>query len=206
MLTTTAEETPPARHKLVLGSGSPRRRLLLSMAGFEFDVVAPDIDEARRDGEAPEEYVTRIAAEKANAVAAGQSPGTRVLGLDTSVVLDGQFYGKPVDEGDAAEMLLSLAGRTHTVYTGYALVIAGKPGQDGGIDAARVSMRDVSDTEATEYAATGEPLDKAGAYALQGSGQAFVDHVEGLRSTVIGLPLDHIVELLLRHGIVPTRG
>ncbi len=103
-------------------------------------------------------------------------------------------------------MLLTLAGRTHTVYTGYALVIAGVPAEDSGIDAARVTMRQVSATEAADYAESGEPLDKAGAYALQGSGKKFVDHVEGLRSTVIGLPLDHIVELLLRHGIVPTRG
>lgn len=193
-------------HRLVLGSGSPRRRLLLSMAGFEFDVIAPNIDETQRDGEAPEEFVKRVAGEKAAAVAETQTAGTRVLGFDTSVVLDGQVFGKPVDEADAADMLLTLAGRTHTVYTGYALVIAGVPAEDSGIDAARVTMRQVSATEAADYAESGEPLDKAGAYALQGSGKKFVDHVEGLRSTVIGLPLDHIVELLLRHGIVPTRG
>jgi len=201
-----ADEAPRARHKLVLGSGSPRRRLLLSMAGYEFDVVAPDIDEGQRDGEAPEDFVRRIAGEKAETVAVAQTAGTRVLGFDTSVVLDGRIYGKPADEADAVDMLLSLAGRTHTVYTGYALVIAGTPGQDGGVDAARVAMRRISTTEATEYAATGEPLDKAGAYALQGSGKAFVESVEGLRSTVIGLPLDHIVELLMRHGVVPTLG
>ncbi len=200
------EEFPPVSHRLVLGSGSPRRRLLLSMAGFEFEVVAPNIDETRRDGEAPEEFVKRVAGEKAAAVAAMQTAGTRILGFDTSVVLDGRVFGKPVDEADAADMLLTLAGRTHTVYTGYALVVAGMPAEEGGVDAARVTMRQVSASEAAEYAATGEPLDKAGAYALQGTGKEFVDHVEGLRSTVIGLPLDHIVELLLRHGIVPTRG
>lgn len=176
------------------------------MAGYEFDVVAPDIDETQLDGEPAEDFVRRVAAEKATVVALGEVPGTQVLGFDTSVVLDGRVYGKPVDEEDAADMLLSLAGRTHTVYTGYALVIAGAVGHDGGVDAARVSMRAVSRPEAVAYAATGEPLDKAGAYALQGRGKGFVDNVEGLRSTVIGLPLDHVVDLLLRHGIVPTRG
>lgn len=191
--------------KLVLASGSPRRRLLLSMAGYEFQVVSPGIDESRHDGESPEDFVRRVAEEKAAAVAATQPKGTRVLGFDTSVVLDGRIYGKPTDEEEAAEMLLSLAGRTHTVYTGYALTIAGENTGDGGIDAARVRMREVSPDEAAAYAATGEPLDKAGAYALQGRGKGFVEDVEGLRSTVIGLPLDHIVDLLLRHGVLPTR-
>jgi septum formation protein len=191
---------------LVLASGSPRRRLLLSMAGFEFTVVSPDIDETRADGEPPEDFVRRVAGEKAAAVAATQPPGTRVLGFDTSVVLDGRVYGKPTDEEDAVEMLLSLAGKTHTVYTGYALIVAGDGTVDGGVDAARVRMREVPREEAVAYAATGEPLDKAGAYALQGRGKGFVEEVEGLRSTVIGLPLDHIVDLLLRHGVLPTRG
>jgi septum formation protein len=138
-------------------------------------------------------------------VAATQPAGTRVLGFDTSVVLDGRVYGKPGDENEAVEMLLSLAGRTHTVYTGYALLVAGEDTFAGGIDAARVRMREVSRSEAEAYATTGEPLDKAGAYALQGRGKGFVEEVEGLRSTVIGLPLDHIVDLLLRHGVLPTR-
>lgn len=195
-----------AAWRLVLASGSPRRRLLLSMAGFEFTVISPDIDETRADGEPPEDFVRRVAEEKAAAVAVAQPPGTRVLGFDTSVVLDGRVYGKPADEEDAVEMLLSLAGRTHTVYTGYALIVAGDGTVEGGIDAARVRMRAVPREEAVVYAATGEPLDKAGAYALQGRGKGFVEEVEGLRSTVIGLPLDHIVDLLLRHGVLPTRG
>lgn len=178
------------------------------MAGYDFGVVSPDILEERLEGEAPEDFVRRMAGEKAEAVAANTSSGSRVIGFDTSVVLGNRVLGKPADEAEAVEMLLALAGTTHTVYTGYALVTAGSEGdagQDGGVDAARVTMRDVSEEEAVAYAATGEPLDKAGAYALQGRGKGFVTNVEGLRSTVIGLPLDHVVELLLRHGILPTR-
>ena len=204
-MTDSTNGTGGSGFTLVLASGSPRRRLLLSMAGFECEVVAPGIDEARLDDEPPEDFVRRVAEEKAAAVEITQPAGTRVLGFDTSVVLDGRVFGKPTGEADAATMLLSLAGRTHTVYTGYALVIAGEDRRDGGIDAARVRMKPITSEEAAAYAATGEPLDKAGAYALQGRGKGFVEEVEGLRSTVIGLPLDHIVDLLLRHGVLPTR-
>jgi len=189
----------------VLASGSPRRQLLLSMAGFEFSVISPGIDEVRLPDEPPEDFVVRMAKDKATVVAATQDEGTCVLGFDTSVVLGERVYGKPDDKAEAAEMLLSLAGQTHTVYTGYAFVRTGQSAESG-IDAARVTMRPVSSEEAVAYAATGEPLDKAGAYALQGKGKGFVDNVEGLRSTVIGLPLEHIVDLLIRNGIAPTRG
>ena len=181
---TSESETTLAQNTLVLASGSPRRRLLLSMAGFEFDVVSPDIEELLLPDEPAEEFVVRMAVEKAHAVAESQQPGVFVLGFDTTVVLGTRIYGKPTDEADAADMLLSLAGKT---------------------DAARVMMRPVSADEAAAYAATGEPLDKAGAYALQGKGKGFVESVEGLRSTVIGMPLEHIVDLLIRNGIMPTR-
>nr|MDJ0497359.1 Maf family protein [Acidimicrobiia bacterium] len=118
---------------------------------------------------------------------------------------DEAVLGKPVDESHAVEMLLSLAGNTHVVYTGFALVVAGAADEEIGIEAARVTMRPVSAAEARAYAATGEPLDKAGAYALQGRGAGFVETVDGLRSTVIGLPLERIVDLLIRNGVVPTR-
>ncbi len=202
MSTIEDPETSPA---LVLASGSPRRRLLLSMAGYEFTVAEPNIDESQHEGEPAEDFVRRMAVEKATAVAARQDTASRVLGFDTAVVLDGRVYGKPSGQEDAAQMLLSLAGKTHTVYTGYALVVAGEEGVEAGIDASRVRMREVAPQEAAEYAATGEPLDKAGAYALQGRGQGFVEDVDGLRSTVIGLPLDHVVDLLVRHGVMPTR-
>lgn len=196
---------PPLKHDLVLASGSPRRRLLLSMAGFEFTIVPPGIEENRRPGEAPDTFVTRVAAEKARAVAADRAPGTRVLGCDTTVVLDDLILGKPVDEDAAAAMLLQISGRAHEVYTGYALVIAGHAGVDGGVKVSRVTMRAVTPEQARAYAATGEPLDKAGGYALQGAGKQFVDRVDGSRSNVIGLPLEDVVKVLRAHGIVPTR-
>ncbi len=196
----------PESRLLVLASGSPRRRLLLGMAGYEFEVAPPHIDESMRVGEPPEEYVVRIATEKACAVAAKRQGDDLCLGLDTSVVYDGRTYGKPQDAAEAVSMLLSLAGRTHTVYTGYTLAGPDAEILATGIDASRVTMRPVSVAEAEAYAATGEPLDKAGAYALQGRGRGFVDSVEGLRSTVIGLPLEHIVHLLTSHGVLPTRG
>lgn len=175
------------------------------MAGYDFDIVSPDIAEEQLEGERPEDFVLRMAVEKAEAVAARTALGNRVIGFDTSVVFDERVFGKPHDTDQAVEMLLTLAGNTHTVYTGYALVVAGEEGHEGGVDAARVTMREVTETEAIGYAATGEPLDKAGAYALQGRGRGFVTKVEGLRSTVIGLPLDHVVDLLLRNGILPVR-
>lgn len=192
-----------AKPAFVLASSSPRRRLLLSMAGYQFDVDSPDVDESLLSEEAPEDYVTRIAAAKAQAVAERHAPGTVVLGCDTSVVLDGRILGKPVDEADATAMLVALAGNTHTVYTGYALVHTSQDRPETGIDAARVTMRAVTEKEAQAYAATGEPLDKAGAYALQGAGKGFIDHVDGLRSTVIGLPLEPIIDLLFRYGVLP---
>jgi septum formation protein len=176
------------------------------MAGYEFQIVSPDIDEERRPAEPPEDYVVRVATEKSRAVVATQAPQTRVLGFDTTVVLDGEVLGKPCDEQEAVSMLLSLAGRTHTVYTGYCLTVADTGLHESGIAASRVTLRPVSQAEAEEYAATGEPLDKAGAYALQGRGGGFVTHVEGLRSTVIGLPLEHIVDVLTRFGVMPTGG
>lgn len=190
---------------LVLASGSPRRRLLLSIAGYRFDVVQPDVEEVRRPGESAKEFVMRMAQEKAAAVAAAQPSGTCVLGFDTSVVLDDRILGKPADETEAAEMLLSLAGRTHTVYTGYCLQVVGSEDTEQGSETARVTMRDVSVAEAADYAGTGEPLDKAGAYALQGRGRGFVTQVDGPRSTVIGLPLERVTEVLASRGIVPAR-
>lgn len=203
MNTPVGTDEPPA--SFVLASSSPRRRLLLSLAGFEFDVAEPAVDETRFDNEAPEDYVCRIALAKATTVAAAQPTGTLVLGFDTTVVLDGAVLGKPNDESHAVEMLLSLAGNTHVVYTGFALVVAGDDKEEIGIEAARVTMRPVSPDEAAAYVATGEPLDKAGAYGLQGRGGGFVETLDGLRSTVIGLPLERIVDLLIRNGILPTR-
>jgi septum formation protein len=198
-------DTDKTDASFVLASSSPRRRLLLTLAGFEFDVAEPAVDETRLDGEAAEDYVVRTALAKARSVAGRSPAGTLVLGCDTTVVLDGAVLGKPADEADAVKMLLSLAGNTHVVYTGYALVAASRRGEEFGIDASRVTMRSITQDEAVAYVATGEPLDKAGAYGLQGKGGDFVERVDGLRSTVIGLPLERIVDLLIRNGVVPTQ-
>jgi septum formation protein len=187
---------------LILASSSPRRRLLLSAAGFEFSVQTPQVDERVVSGEEPDRMVERLAGEKALAVAAGD--GTIVLGADTTVVLDGRILGKPTSEADASDMLLSIAGRTHLVLTGWAIALDGIVIEDG-FDTSLVSMRSVTQEEADAYAESGEPLDKAGAYALQGEGARFVSGVAGSRSNVIGLPLKPIVAALHRAGVEPSR-
>ncbi|MEN8114142.1 MAG: Maf family protein [Actinomycetota bacterium] len=192
-------ETTPVP-QLILASSSPRRRLLLSSAGFEFVVNAPDIPEEAREGEEPDRMVTRLAREKSLAVTA--EPGDVVLAADTTVVLDGAVLGKPTDESEAVQMLLSIAGRTHVVLTGWALSRDGTIVEEG-FESSLVSMRAVERSEAEAYAASGEPLDKAGAYALQGEGARFVTGVAGPRSNVIGLPLRTIAAALRRAGQEP---
>jgi septum formation protein len=188
---------------LILASSSPRRSLLLSVAGFEFSVRSPEVDESLLSGEDPDRMVVRLAGAKALAMATTDDD-TIVLGADTTVVLDGAILGKPKNETDAAEMLLSIAGRTHLVLTGWAIARDGVV-IESGFDSSLVSMNDVGADEATAYAESGEPLDKAGAYALQGEAARFVSGVAGSRSNVIGLPLQPIVAALRRAGVEPTR-
>jgi len=195
----------PQPHRLVLASGSPRRRALLAVAGFEFDVATPDVDERRHAGEDPAAMVLRLARRKAENGAREGEDGTRVLACDTTVTLGGRIFGKPEDSAGIVAMILALAGRTHSVLTGYALAVVGRAGDEAGVAETRVTMRDVSPSEAAAYAATGESLDMAGAYALQGDGGRLVAAVEGSRSNVIGLPLEEVVPLLRRHGFVPRR-
>lgn len=149
-------------------------------------------------GEDPDRMVVRLAGEKALAVDADD--GTVVLGADTTVVLDGEILGKPENEADAANMLLTIAGRTHLVITGWAIALNGNIVEDG-FDTALVSMHPVTADEAEAYAQSGEPLDKAGSYALQGEGARFVSGVAGSRSNVIGLPLKPTVAALRRAGV-----
>lgn len=187
---------------LILASSSPRRSLLLSVAGFEFSVRPPEINEETVAGEDPDRMVVRLAREKA--LATLPEDETVILGADTTVVLDGVILGKPEDESEAADMLLSIAGRTHLVLTGWAIAQSGSIIEDG-FDSSLVSMHPVTRDEAIAYAATGEPLDKAGAYALQGDGARFVSGVAGSRSNVIGLSLQPIVAALRRAGVEPSR-
>jgi septum formation protein len=191
--------------RLILASGSPRRTDLLRLAGFSFSVVVPTVDEAPRPGESPEASARRLAEAKAEAVARSAPADHCVLAADTLVVVGEAVLGKPRDSDNAVEMLLRLAGRTHRVLTGFALLR--REGEEweklGGLEESRVRMATVSRDEARTYAATGEPLDKAGAYALQGLAGRFVEAVEGSRSNVIGLPLERVVPMLARFGVRP---
>lgn len=189
---------------LILASGSPRRRRLLESAGFGFRSIAPDADETPLAGESPEGMVVRLAAAKATAVADLVSADAVVLGVDTTVVLDGEAIGKPYDEAHAVEMILRLAGRSHTVFSGYVLLVAGDVVEDGVVEST-VTMRPVTRNDAESYAATGEPLDKAGAYAIQGAaGGELVANLDGSFSNVMGLPMEVLVPVLERWG-VPRR-
>jgi nucleoside triphosphate pyrophosphatase len=183
---------------LVLASSSPRRALLLSSAGFHFAQVSPEIDEAPLPGESPEQVVIRLARAKA---LAANPPNAISLGADTAVILDGEALGKPTDRDEAVAMILRLAGRTHAVITGWALASGGAVVEDG-LEVTLVSMQPISAAEAEAYADSGEPMDKAGGYALQGDGGRFVTGIAGPRSNVIGLPLTSVVPALERAGVL----
>ncbi|HEX5235557.1 MAG TPA: Maf family protein [Silvibacterium sp.] len=175
---------------LVLASASPRRRELLTQAGFTFSVEAASIDEALRPGENPIGYVTRLAREKAESVygRAARDVNTVVLGADTTVVApNGEVLGKPVDAADAARMLRMLSGATHQVITGVAVVSS--IGTEVAAEVTYVSVLTLSDEEIAAYIATGEPMDKAGAYAIQGYAARWIPRIHGCYFNVVGLPL-----------------
>lgn len=179
---------------LVLASGSPRRSEILRAVGWPFETVVPDVDETLREGEAAEAYVRRLAREKAGAVASTRLFGL-VLGADTVVVVDGRVLGKPRDAEDAGRMLRLLSARTHEVLTGVALVRA-ETGRDiSGVARTRVRFAELSDEEVERYVETGEPLDKAGAYAVQGRAAPFIESIEGEYWNVVGLPVRLVYEL-----------
>jgi len=181
---------------LVLASASPRRRDLLSQLGLIFRVAAADLDETPLSGEVADAYVLRLAQAKAQAVA-GRFPGTWVLAADTTVALGTELLGKPSGPAEAREMLTRLSGRTHAVYTGVAL--AGRAGASTVVRT-HVTFRTLSVGEIDWYVGTGEPLDKAGAYAVQGKGGFLVAAVEGSPTNVIGLPLGETLALLASAG------
>lgn len=200
--------------RLIVASASPRRHDLLRAAGFEFAVVPADIDESPLAGEDAATYVERLASAKAEAVAAGLRSGARgagvsdvgvpdvvVLGADTIVELDGALLGKPVDTADAITTLRRLRGRTHRVMTAVAVVTTGTASRESRITSAirstEVRFRALTDSEIEGYVATGEPLDKAGSYAIQGAGGAFVERIIGDYDNVVGLPVE-VTRTLLR--------
>lgn len=180
---------------LILASASPRRRELLAQAGFVFEVRPAHVPEDPRAGEDPIAYVTRLAREKAQAVykEIGDAEAV-VLGADTTVVLDDEILGKPEDAADAARMLRRLSGRSHRVMTGIAVVTADQAQVAAEVTAVRFLT--LSDEEIAAYVATGEPMDKAGAYAIQGRAARWIPRIEGDYFNVVGLPLALVTMML----------
>jgi len=189
---------PDAKLPLVLASASPRRRELLSHLGLAFEIFRPDVDETPGPGEGAAALVERLAREKARA-GAKAFPQALVVGADTLVSLPaGELFGKPRDASDAKRMLRALSGRTHEVRTGIAVV--GPGASRAQVVTAQVRLRPLSDPEIAWYVSTGEPLDKAGAYAVQGKAAAFVQAIDGSWSNVVGLPLAELTVLLAELG------
>ncbi|MEY3147502.1 MAG: hypothetical protein RL688_721 [Actinomycetota bacterium] len=189
---------------IILGSGSPRRLELLRAVGVEPRVLAPDIDESVLVGEVAQEYVRRLAATKLDAVmrsVGAVGVGTIVIAADTTVEIDETILGKPDDNDQAVAMLRSLSGREHRVHTGLAVAVAG-PGCRGveweghvEVVTSRVWFRTLTQSQIADYVATGEPSDKAGAYAIQGGGALFVDRFDGSLDAIIGLPIERLQEI-----------
>lgn len=181
--------------EIILASRSPRRAELLTAAGFSFEVLAADVDETPHPNETPAAYVERLAIDKARAVLALR-PGARVLGADTTVTIDGEILGKPLDDQDAARMLRKLSGRAHEVHTGVAVVSAGEAHSD--VETTRVWFVAMTDEDISWYVGTGEPVDRAGAYAIQGLASRFIPWIEGSYSNVVGLPVAMVSSILKR--------
>ncbi len=188
----------------ILASGSPRRKEILEELGYLFEIKTGDFDESTVALDDPKEGVQKLALGKA--LAAVQQPGL-YLGSDTVVVLDGVVMGKPSDEQDAFRMLRSLSGRTHEVCTGVALVTVGEDGTvehtETFVEATEVTFFELTDEEIDRYIRTGEPMDKAGAYGIQGLGRVLVEGIRGDYETVVGLPAARVYRALREHDVVP---
>ena len=184
--------------RIILASQSPRRRELLSLIGIPHEVRPADLDESVLPGESPAPHAERLARAKAEAVAATE-PDAVVIGADTIVVLDGDILGKPRDTFDSSAMLQRLSGRTHTVLTAVAVTRDGRT--VSGVESVEVTFRPLTPEQIEAYIATGEPMDKAGAYGIQGFGAVIVERVHGDYFAVMGLALGRMVELLEQVGI-----
>jgi len=182
---------------LLLASASPRRAELLRNAGIAFTAKATTVPERRRRGESPRKFAERLAREKARAIFA-RHPRRVVLGADTIVVVRGKVLGKPRDRRDARRMLRRLSGRTHQVST--AVCLAGPGFEDTRSETTRVTMHKLSEKEVRDYVASGEPRDKAGAYAIQGLASRFVSRIQGCYFNVVGLPVPLVYRMLRAHG------
>jgi septum formation protein len=186
---------------LILASSSPRRWELLNQIGVAYQVIVADIDESVRGGEGAREYVCRMAREKAFEVHRREGISAVVLGADTAVIVDGSILGKPVDREDAIRMLEGLSGRTHEVWSAVALVLPG-----GGLlerlNITRVTFAELDRTWIESYCASGDPMDKAGAYGVQGIAAQKISHMDGSYSCVMGLPLHETAEILHEAGVL----
>jgi septum formation protein len=189
----TRPDATAHRRSLILASASPRRREILTAAGFSFEVDPADVDESLAGEEAPEHYVDRVARLKA-AAGARRHPGAIVLAADTIVVLDRAVLGKPRDRADATRMLRQLSGRSHLVMTGIAIAADGVVRTH--VERTTVWFRRLTDEDIAWYVDSGEPMDKAGAYAIQGRAARFIPRIEGSYSNVVGLPVAPLAELL----------
>lgn len=189
------------RARVLLASSSPRRRDLLTLIGIDHEVRPSNIDETYPPGELPRQHAERLAREKATAI---DDHDAVTIGSDTIVVVDGDVLGKPRDREHAAEMLRRLSGRSHVVMTGVAVRWRGKLAS--GLEEVGVTFRSLSDDEIERYIDTGEPMDKAGAYGIQGFGATIVDRVDGDYFAVMGLPLNRLVRLLGEIGLTYSFG
>ncbi|MDP1861126.1 MAG: Maf family protein [Gemmatimonadaceae bacterium] len=184
--------------RIILASQSPRRRELLTLVGIQHEVRPADIDESYLPHESPQPHAERLAREKAQRLAVQYSDAV-VIGADTIVVIDGELLGKPVDASDACRMLARLSGRTHTVHT--AVAVARGDVIASGVESVEVTFRVLSVEQIASYVATGEPMDKAGAYGIQGYGATIVERIHGDYFAVMGLALGRLVDLLRQVGV-----
>src|SRR3990167_695364 len=189
-------------YRIVVASSSPRRRELLSTLGLGFDVIHPSSDETVSGNETPEDFVLRVSAEKASSVSRTLGEGVVVIGADTVVVVDGEILGKPRDHEDASSMLRKLSGKEHHVYTAFSIVRPKNEILHSEIVDTRVRVKPLAASEIEGYIKTGEPMDKAGAYGIQGIGSFMVGGFEGSYSNVVGLPVEELLAALKKLGIV----
>jgi septum formation protein len=187
---------------IILASASPRRRELLASTGIDFEVHASHVPEEHQPGEAPEEYVARLSREKADAVAKHHQQRW-VIAADTTVLLGDQLLEKPASRDDAMRMLETIAGQTHIVYTGVTLENKSRQYRETRVAESEVRMLPLSRQDIEWYVDTGEPMDKAGAYAVQGIGAMFIDSIHGSYTNVVGLPLALLFQMLRKAGIDP---
>jgi len=190
------------QERLILASGSPRRRDFLAELGLAFEVRVTDIDETPQPGEEPAAFVARLAQEKAQGV---DLPDAWVLAADTAVVVDGEILGKPGDEDEACAMLMRLSGRWHEVWTGFSLWRQATGMLCTKAVCTKVRFLDITPELCRAYARTGEPLDKAGAYGIQGKGCFLASEISGSYTNVVGLPMTEVLEALLHHKVIALR-